>query len=230
MLIQVNRSLKEKIKGLEARLEARPAPMAAISKGAMAASLAAHFDDRFAVLRALAEGDYVLDPVTGKQMGRLRKKMTRTDIRKWQAHVRAIEEHLIEHTSRVKTLMGGLKNTLNRLSLENRDLKQECEALKAAAVAATSHVPMASLEVSCDRFSRHIAVERIRSLAKADVEAINGDVATGVGWFIVSAVVATIILWLSGAPIMAYIIPLSNLGLAWQIMQICSDFKLKVAG
>ena len=124
MLIQLNRSLKEKIKGLEARLEARPAPMAAISEGAMAASLAAHFDDRFAVLRALAEGDYVLDPVTGKQ--------------------------------------------------------------------------------------------RIRSLAKADVEAINGDVATGVGWFIVSAVVATIILWLSGAPIMAYIIPLSNLGLACQ--------------
>ena len=67
-----------------------------------------------------------------------------------------------------------------------------------------------------DLVLRHIAVERIRSLAKADVEAINGDVATGAGWFIVSAIVATIILWLAGAPTMAYIIPLSNLGLAWQ--------------
>ena len=151
---------------MEARLAARSAPMASVAEGAMAAGPAAHFDDRFAVLRALQRDDYVIDPVTGKQMGRMRGRMTRTDIRKWQAHVRAIEEHLIEHNSRVKTLTGGLKNTLNRLSLENRELKQECEALKAAAVVATPHVPMASLDVGCDRFSSHIAAERIRSLAK----------------------------------------------------------------
>lgn len=112
--------------------------------------------------------------------------------------------------------MGALKNTLNRLSLENRDLKQECGALKAAAVAAAPHVPMASLDASCDRFSRHIAVERIRSLAKVDVEVINGDVAAAVGWSIASPSVATFILWLSEAPDMSYIIPLSSLGLACQ--------------
>jgi hypothetical protein len=114
------------------------------------------------------------DPVTGKQQHELERKMTRTDIRKWQVHVRALEDHMDTINGTLNKAVKAM-STVTQLSEANRMMSSSCFQDRKAQEVQLQEVqqPEGKLRPEAQLIERSTQAEVLKATRKAKSKVVS---------------------------------------------------------